>query len=432
MSVKTFKSITLMQSKVNKNLKDFGRVKISGEIIKMNKFSPNPTFSMYFIDLVDKTGKQDCSMMGYVFNDDIETGDKIECEGILKLSKNGRFAMDIKSYVLIGDGDISKNLQKSLAKLKKEGLTEIQKQHPVYRNYKKIGIVTSKNAAGFRDVIDTLRKRMIYGHIVIYHCTVQGDSAPSSIISALNLAKKHNWADIILVTRGGGSKTDLECFNDYKLSQTIATLDISVATAIGHKIDKPLVDFVAAKHFITPTAAAEGLTINKNEVNNLLKSIRNSLINLLKQKLNLKKETLQKYEEKLNNNKKYIIKAFKQQILSQKRSLMQLTTTKLNFHRTILKNIEFTMKNSSFIKEKQKELNYFVQQLENLKNEKCNKRRSRLIFLKERLSKYDIIYNTGVFDKKGNRISTLKQLKKLKSKKIELKFPDGSIFAILE
>lgn len=421
-----------MQTNVNKNLEEFGRVKIKGEIIKMNEFSTPSGFRMYFIDLVDKSGKQDCSMLGYVFNDDIDTGDKIECEGILKLSKKGRFTMNIKSYSLIGDGDISKNLQKSLAKLKKDGLTEIQKQFPIYRNYQKIGIVTSKNAAGFRDVIDTLRRRMFFGQIVIYHCTVQGDSAPSSLISALKLAKKHNWADIVLVTRGGGSKTDLECFNDLKLSQTIARLDMPVVTAIGHKIDKPLVDFVAAKHFITPTAAAEGLTLDKKEIIKMVKNLKSLVVNLLNNKLNQQKILLENYEKKLNDNKKFIIQALKQQILSQRRALIQLTSTKLIFYRSTLKNIESTLNNCSFIKEKIKEVVYLKQQLENLKNERCNEQRSRIIFLKERLSKYDIIYNTGVFDENGNRVSTLKDLKKLHSKKIELKFSDGSAFAILE
>ena len=112
-------------------------------------------------------------------------------------------------------------------------------------------------------MLATFKKRLCCAELVIYPTVVQGVTAPPKIIRAIELANQHDYVDIIVISRGGGSKEDLACFNDPRLAKSIYESQLPTVTGIGHEIDQSIADFVADKSFITPTATAEGITENR-------------------------------------------------------------------------------------------------------------------------------------------------------------------------
>ena len=59
-----------------------------------------------------------------------------------------------------------------------------------------------------------------------------------------------------MLIRGGGSQSDLGCFNSYRLCCYLAQFPLPVIAGIGHDKDQSVADLVAAVSLKTPTAVA--------------------------------------------------------------------------------------------------------------------------------------------------------------------------------
>jgi exodeoxyribonuclease VII large subunit len=124
-----------------------------------------------------------------------------------------------------------------------------------------IGIVTSRNGAALRDIIQVVRRRHARLNLLIYPATMQGAQCPSSVGAGVRWFNAHpERVDVILIARGGGSFEDLAGFNDEGLARTIAASALPVVSAIGHEIDTTIADFAADLRAPTPSAAAELIT----------------------------------------------------------------------------------------------------------------------------------------------------------------------------
>ena len=89
---------------------------------------------------------------------------------------------------------------------------------------------------------------------------MQGDGAASSIIQQLDLiADLRSQFDCVVIIRGGGSKTDLACFDQLSICQHICQFPLPVITGIGHDRDESIADLVANTPLKTPTAVAQFL-----------------------------------------------------------------------------------------------------------------------------------------------------------------------------
>lgn len=119
-----------------------------------------------------------------------------------------------------------------------------------------IGVVSSPHAAGLGDFWKTLGGMH---RVILYPSLVQGSKASQEIVDAISLANRHGLVDVLVLLRGGGSREDLNCFDQIKVAEAILRSKIPIVTGIGHSIDRTLADLVADSHQITPTAAAESL-----------------------------------------------------------------------------------------------------------------------------------------------------------------------------
>lgn len=150
--------------------------------------------------------------------------------------------------------------QRTIERLSREGLLEMQKGLPLPLLPYRFAVISAEDAAGYRDFMRHLHENP-YGFDVsteLFPALMQGAECPSSVISALDsvLGSAEEF-DAVLILRGGGSRLDLACFDDYELASVIAQYPLPVLTAIGHDQDFHVCDMVACEYVKTPTALAD-------------------------------------------------------------------------------------------------------------------------------------------------------------------------------
>ncbi len=164
------------------------------------------------------------------------------------------------TYVrLAGEGDLLAQLERSRRALDADGLLVRQRALPRPTIPKTIGVVTARSSAACADLLAGLERRGWRGTIVWADAPVQDRRAAPAIAKALRELAAVEQVEVAVVCRGGGSLTDLWAFCDENLCRTVAMLRLPVISAVGHEVDRTLIDDVAAVSCSTPTHAAEAL-----------------------------------------------------------------------------------------------------------------------------------------------------------------------------
>ena len=167
---------------------------------------------------------------------------------------------DIDPSFTVGELELAR--QRTIVRLQEEGMFEMNAQLPLPALPRRLAVISSATAAGFRDFCRHLDENE-YGFkfgVRLFPALMQGMEAPASIIAALDaVAAEAEAFDAVLILRGGGGAMDLVCFDDYELAVNIAQFPLPVLTAIGHDHDFHVADMVAHTHVKTPTALADWL-----------------------------------------------------------------------------------------------------------------------------------------------------------------------------
>lgn len=138
-------------------------------------------------------------------------------------------------------------------------------------------MITSKTGAALHDILHVLKRRDPSLPVIIYPTAVQGDDAPGQIVRAIELANARSECDVLIVGRGGGSLEDLWSFNDERVARAIFASRIPVVSAVGHETDVTIADFVADLRAPTPSAAAEIVSRNQQELLRQIQSAQQRL-----------------------------------------------------------------------------------------------------------------------------------------------------------
>ena len=163
---------------------------------------------------------------------------------------------DINAEFTVGDAELKK--RQTIERLEKEGLMELQKELELPALPYSLAVVSAPDAAGYGDLCRHLEENE-FGFVfkvTLFPATMQGEKAPESVAQALS-AIDPKLHDAVLIMRGGGSRLDLACFDDYSMAAAIARCPIPVFTAIGHDRDHSVADMVAHAYVKTPTALAD-------------------------------------------------------------------------------------------------------------------------------------------------------------------------------
>lgn len=223
-----------------------------------------------YFNLRDDQAQIPCIFFEYEPQIIIKDGDKVYCQGSPSLYvKGGRLSFIVNKIELVGEGEEYLRLLRLKEKLQKEGLFD--KKIPFPKIIKKIGVVTSAEGAAVYDVISVATRRDKGINIAVYPVRVQGIGAELEIADAIKQLDNYDEIDCILVTRGGGSNEDLSAFNTEEVARAVAECKKFIVSAVGHEIDYTLCDFAADLRMPTPSAAAEVLTKNNQEIKSRLK-----------------------------------------------------------------------------------------------------------------------------------------------------------------
>ncbi len=176
-----------------------------------------------------------------------------------------------------GEGALYRQFIQLKERLEAQGLFEAARKRPLPEWPARIGVVTSPTGAALQDVLNCIRRRFPLAEVILSPAPVQGVDAPAGLIAALQAANRVAHPDVILLVRGGGSLEDLWAFNDEGLAHAIAASTAPVVTGIGHETDFTIADFVADLRAPTPTAAAELVTPQIEELRAALYDLNSTL-----------------------------------------------------------------------------------------------------------------------------------------------------------
>ncbi len=173
----------------------------------------------------------------------------------------GRFQFVASLVQDAGLGTAQLAFEQLKEKLKREGLFDPERKRRLPPFPRQIGVITSPTGAAIRDVLSVLMRRWPVARVFLFPCSVQGESAPTELVTAIASAAHFSSAveslDVLIVGRGGGSLEDLAAFNDERVARAISSSPIPTVSAVGHEVDFTIADFVADVRAPTPSAAAE-------------------------------------------------------------------------------------------------------------------------------------------------------------------------------
>lgn len=366
----------------------------------------------------------------------LEEGLKVLINASVEFHELYGFSLNVKdidpAYTL---GDIEKQRRETLLQLEEEGVIEMNKELFLPRIAQKIAIISSATAAGYEDFINQLQSNTsgFKFYTKLFPSIMQGIQAEQSIIAALEAIYAHEeFFDLVVIIRGGGSQSDLSCFDKYNLASNIAQFPLPILTGIGHEKDISITDIVAHTKLKTPTAVAEFLISRLEIEENELKEMENSLIQNTKDILNKQLNRLQfaasglpstvllklgRSSQKLQGLKQELIQNANRNVFHKKNSLANYTTeinSSLKFLSVQkinqLQNTQRRIRNSStkILNNTQHQLEKYLLTVNLLDPKKVMKRG------------YSIVLQDGLL---------IKDSKEIKDKAFEINFYKGKIFA---
>lgn len=178
-------------------------------------------------------------------------------------------------------GDLERQRRETIAKLQADGIIEMNRELTLPTVINNIAVISSATAAGYDDFMNHLSTNP-FGYTFktkLFEAVVQGEGAENSIIAALmRISDDMTPFEAVVVIRGGGSQSDLSCFNNYLLCSYLAQFPLPIITGIGHNKDQAVADLVAHTSLKTPTAVANFLIDTKREAEELLDTLLKDLI----------------------------------------------------------------------------------------------------------------------------------------------------------
>ncbi|TRZ70605.1 MAG: exodeoxyribonuclease VII large subunit [Rhodocyclaceae bacterium] len=230
---------------------------VSGEVSNLTR----ATSGHVYFSLKDESAQVRCVMFrnrAQLVSWRLENGQQVEAQALVTLYEaRGDFQLNIEGLRRAGIGALYEAYARLRGLLEREGMFAPEKKRQLPRFPRRIGIVTSPQAAALRDIMTTLRRRAPHLPAILYPVPVQGDGAGDKIAAAILLAGERSECDVLIVARGGGSIEDLWAFNEECVARAIAACSLPVISGIGHETDTTIADFVADRRAATPTAAAE-------------------------------------------------------------------------------------------------------------------------------------------------------------------------------
>jgi len=197
----------------------------------------------------------------------------------------GDFQLIAEHMEEAGAGALRRAFEALKQRLASEGLFDEAHKQPLPALPERIGVITSPSGAAIRDILTVLKRRFPAIPVLIYPIPVQGAGAAQEIARTVRLACAHAECDVLILARGGGSLEDLWAFNEETVARAIYDCEIPLVTGIGHEIDFTIADFVADRRAATPSMAAELVTPDQADWQQLFTGLGRRLATLMQRYL---------------------------------------------------------------------------------------------------------------------------------------------------
>jgi exodeoxyribonuclease VII large subunit len=197
----------------------------------------------------------------------------------------GEFQLLVEHIEDAGAGALQQQFEQLKEKLASEGLFDAANKQDLPRFPRHVALITSPTGAAIRDLLTVFKRRYRPLALSVLPVPVQGPDAAPAIAAAVALANRSGSFDAIVLARGGGSIEDLWAFNEELVARAIAASQIPTLSAIGHETDFTIADFTADHRAATPSAAAELLSPDQQELELKLANARYQLSRALGQKI---------------------------------------------------------------------------------------------------------------------------------------------------
>ena len=224
-----------------------------------------------------------CFMTTYQMTVPIENGMRVIVRSTPKIyPKYGQLTLNVSSVELLGAGALQAALLKLRKQLESEGLFDEGRKRELPRFPERIGLITSRDAAAYTDVLRILQNRWSGIEVVFTHIQVQGERAPADIVFAIktmNLLSKNERPEVLIVTRGGGSAEEMMAFNNEAVVRAVFGSAIPTVVAIGHERDECLAELAADVRASTPSNAAERVAPDRVAVAGYVENIVDAFSN---------------------------------------------------------------------------------------------------------------------------------------------------------
>lgn len=211
----------------------------------------------------------------------------------------GDYQLIVEHMAPAGEGLLKQEFDALKMRLAAEGLFSSAYKKPLPTHINRVGVITSATGAAIRDILTVLKRRAPQLEVVIYPAMVQGADAHSQLIEKINIANQRNEVDVLILGRGGGSLEDLWCFNHELLARAIYASNLPIVSAVGHEVDTTISDYVADIRAATPSAAAELVSPNSEELHSRVNQLVRHLNHAFKHALAVKRTTETQFEHRL-------------------------------------------------------------------------------------------------------------------------------------
>ncbi|GGB01327.1 exodeoxyribonuclease VII large subunit [Agarivorans gilvus] len=254
-----------------------GIVWLEGEISNFSQ----PFSGHWYFSLKDHAAQVRCAMFKnanrkVVFSP--ETGMQVLVKARVTLYEpRGDYQLIVEAIHPAGDGAMQQAYEQLKMKLAAEGLFAQTAKRALVEYPSTVGVVSSLSGAALQDILSVLARRAPAIKVIVYPAAVQGEQAASQLINMINIANQRDEVDVLIVTRGGGSKEDLWVFNDEQLARTIYHSNLPIISAVGHEVDDSISDLVADLRAATPSAAAEIISQQASHIQQRLDSLKHQL-----------------------------------------------------------------------------------------------------------------------------------------------------------
>ena len=266
-------------------------------------------------------------------------GDSVRIRAKVSLYEGrGEFQLICEHLEPAGAGALQLAFERLKKQLSEEGLFAADTKRPIPDDAANVGVVTSATGAALQDILTVLERRSPHTRVYVFPVPVQGDGAAEQIAAAIHQADRMVTSgklplDVLIVGRGGGSLEDLWAFNEEVVARALYAARVPTVSAVGHEIDFSIADLVADARAATPSAAAELISTDQNELLLHLDNLREGLDRSLWRHL----KGLNEKFLSLKNRVRHPGHALSQQrktLMSLWGSLQRATERQINFRKT--------------------------------------------------------------------------------------------------